>query len=73
MKSQFLRNSDIKFAQLFEHESGRQVLTLRLANDLELRFPVDEGKATISGFLDWGTPSKRYIEEPISIEDKIGL
>lgn len=72
MKSQFLRNSDIKFAHLFEHEDGKQVLTLRLANDLELRIPSD-GKATISGFLNWGEPTQRYIENPIEVIDGVGL
>lgn len=72
MKTQMLRHSDIKYAFLFEHEDGRQVLTLRLANDLEIRIPSD-GKATISGFLNWGEPTQRYIENPVEVMDGIGL
>ena len=73
MKAQLFTHKDIKRAHLYEHDNGRQVLTLTLVNDLELRFAVDGGKATISGFLDWGTPDERYIQAPIVVEDKVGL
>lgn len=78
MKTRLLKHSDIKYASLYEHPNAdgtppRQVLVLRLSNDLDLRFPVDGGKATISGFLHWDTDNKKYIDGPVTIVDGVGL
>lgn len=72
MKAQYLTQDDIRRACLFQHEDGEQVITLRLKNGMELRFASKEG-ATICGFLDYGTENQRFVDEPLFIEDKVGL
>lgn len=71
MITQMLRQDDITRAYLHQHEGGRVAIVIRLSNDLEIR--LEGMNPTISGFLDWDKPTKRYIDKPVLIEDKIGL